>query len=442
MIMPYAYPKAYEFSELYHVSVNKIDGEQLDLPILKNPVSDFGSIEFDEEITIEVNVRIIADLKPHMVSIRPLSRGITCKVEGRKIIFTMKTPQNIKVAVEGLHDLYLYCFGVEDINDKPIKEDPDVFYFSAGQTYEVGKIELKTNQTLYIEAGAVVRGVVHGVGDNIKIMGRGIIDGGFKEGKPFTDIHTIQLEHCNNSLIKDVTIINPMRWIVVIGGCNDIVIRNIKELGLNMSTDGIDVCGSKNVLIEDCFIKCNDDCVVIKSIKHSNGTLDWRFDVENVTTRGCVFQTVKNGAVMEIGHELITDLVNNIVFEDCDVLGVHGHGSVFSIQNTDKAIVSNVLYKNIRIEHCYDKLINLRIMNSMYSRNNEKGQVRDIKFKDIFWHTQCYNMGYTISLIGGLDENHTVENVEFENFIIDGKKVTNLDDLNIHIRHASNISIV
>ena len=439
MIKPIFYPQALKTSELYSIKVHSADGKQFELPVFENIVSDFASIEFDEEVFFEVSVRTFDDLNPKDVSVRPVSRGIDCVSEGRKVTFSMKRPENIKLDILGLHDLFIYCTGTEIAKPDPNSEN--IIYFASGQTYEVGRLELKSNQTLYIEAGAIVCGSIHGVGENIKIMGRGIIDGGSREGGPLPNIHTIQLEECTNALIQDVIIINPMRWIVVLGACEGVVCRNIKELGYNMSTDGIDVCGSKNVFIEDCFIKCNDDCVVIKALLHSNGRKDWRRDVENITTKRCVFQTIKNGAIMEIGHELIADTVQNITFEDCDVLGVHGFGSVFSIQNTDRAIVSKVRYQNIRVEHCFDKLVNIRIMNSRYSKNTEKGQIRDVVFKDVFWSKNEFNIGYTISLVGGLSEDNTVEGVEFDNFQINGVAAENLDDLNLFSKYCKNIIV-
>ena len=49
------------------------------------------------------------------------------------------------------------------------------------------------------------------------------------------------------------------------------------------------------------------------------------------------------------------------------------------------------------------------------------------------------NPGYSISVIGGWDQDHTVDDVLFENCTLGGKKLTNADELDLHTKHASNI---
>lgn len=55
------------------------------------------------------------------------------------------------------------------------------------------------------------------------------------------------------------------------------------------------------------------------------------------------------GNNLEIGFELRSDTVSNIVFKDIDVIHCEG-GAVFSIHNTDFAVVDQVVLEDIRIE--------------------------------------------------------------------------------------------
>ncbi|NJK86231.1 MAG: hypothetical protein HC906_09925 [Bacteroidales bacterium] len=79
---------------------------------------------------------------------------------------------------------------------------------------------------------------------------------------------------------------------IVLGICDNVKVNNVKQLGSQGSTDGADIAGSKNILIENCFFRNGDDCIAIKSLdlrSHGSATLDFSQDVENVEIRGCSF---------------------------------------------------------------------------------------------------------------------------------------------------------
>ena len=104
-------------------------------------------------------------------------------------------------------------------------------------------------------------------------------------------------------------------------------------------------------------------------------------------------------------------------------------------------MVSDVQFENIRIEHCYDKLIDFRISHSRYSSDAERGHIRDVTLRDIHWTRTRFNLGYTVSLIGGWDEDHRIENVSIENFVLDGVPIHDLDQLEICTRHCRNLRL-
>ena len=83
-------------------------------------------------------------------------------------------------------------------------------------------------------------------------------------------------------------------------------------------------------------------------------------------------------------------------------------------------------------------------MESMWSKSPDKrkGQVRNVRFENIYWSSAIVNVGYTTSLIGGHDKDHTVEDVSFKNFYIDGKKIKSLDELNIFYRYSDNVRLI
>jgi polygalacturonase len=306
----------------------------------------------------------------------------------------------------------------------------------------VGELRLKDNETLYIEGGAVVRGCVRATSaKNVRIGGYGILDGGYysKGGSR----RTIVFEDCQNSVIEDITIIEPTSWMIVLGISQDITVRNVKEIGTVGSTDGCDIVGSKKIRIENCMFRNGDDCIAIKSLdlrSHGSATIDFTSDVEDVEITGCTFVAYIGGTALEIGHELRTSSIRNIRFTNCDILGVHGYGGVFGIHNADHATVSDVLYENIRVEHYYNKLIDLKVIKSMWGKDAERGQIKNVILRNIDVTQSIYNAGYSMSLIGGYDANHTAENILFDNFRLNGEKVTNADQLELYLKQAKNVS--
>jgi polygalacturonase len=234
--------------------------------------------------------------------------------------------------------------------------------------------------------------------------------------------------------------IHPSTWMVVLGACKQVTITNLHQIGEVVSSDGIDVVGSQDIEITGCFLRNNDDCVVVKSLDLSRGQppakFDARRDAQDVLVQNCTFWNDRAGNAMEIGFELCTENIRRIVFRNIDVLAAHGEGAVFSIHNGDRASVSDVLWEDIRVEHFYDKLIDFRIMSSRYSQDQTRGHIRNIRFRNIQTIADIYN---TPSLIGGYDSEHRIENVRFENFVMGGAKILDADAIHLFSKHADGI---
>ena len=387
-----------------------------------------------------VNIEVEVPRGTQNISISPKRLGIEPLLEGSVISFQLPGPTLLAVMAEGLPLLYIYANPLE--HNKPDPSDPKVKYFKGGQIYEVDQLVLKDDETLYIEGGAVVRGsVFSSSSNNVRVAGYGVLDGSFYEN--YERRRSILFENVRQSVIEDIIMIEPTSWMITLGLCEDVTVRNVKQLGYVSTSDGVDIVGSRRIRVLDSFLRNGDDCVAIKSFdfrrydKHA--TMDYSSDVEDIEVRGNILIAYKGGHAFEIGHELTTDSVSNIRFVDNDVLGVHDMGGVFGINNSDRVIVSNILYEDIRVEHYYNKLINLRVIKSRFSTDEQRGQIRDVTFRNIDVTVSRYNPGYSVSFIGGYDENHTVERVTFDNFILGGTKVTNADQLDLFTKQVKDI---
>jgi len=85
------------------------------------------------------------------------------------------------------------------------------------------------------------------------------------------------------------------------------------------------------------------------------------------------------------------------------------------------------------------KLIDFRIFESRWSKDKERGQIRDVTLRNIDVVISIYNPGYTVSVIGGCDGQHTVSGVRLENLRLNGKTVRSADDLPLFVNQATGI---
>lgn len=428
-------------SELYSLKVN---GEAVD--VLHACTGDFSTLYFEEGMVLEITAKETIDVERTFV--KPLSKEIEFKADANKMTIKMTKKCDIAIYINNLYHpmpLFIFMNTKYDRLQELEKVAGDKFiHFEEGQVYDIYEMAIEEDSVIYIEQGAYVRGVFHAIDvNNFKIIGHGVIDGSIFDRHRGENKRTILCEECNDFEIRDVTIINPTTWITVLGGCDNAMIDGVREIAEHCGTDGFDLCGSTNVVVRNCFVNNNDDCVVIKAFPLRDGNRQevrsWDRSPENILCENCTFINGPAGNAIEIGHELRTDYVKNVVFRNIDILSVHGHGAALSIHAGDRANVENVVFEDIRIYHCYDKVVDFRVIKSQFNHDEERGSIKNVVLKDIDLKYSNENPGYTISAIGGFDAEHIVDGVVFDNFKLNGNKVISLDDIDILTRHAHNI---
>lgn len=429
----YHFPKSFPRAEEITAKVNNEIVE-----VLSTNIGYIISVAY--EGAAELEIEAVKPIKE--VSISPFCLELKADIIHEKVSIHIPGNEYLYIEIEGIsRPLFFYGNKVTEYN-----EAEATYYFKAGQIYEVGNLILKSNESVYIEGGAVVSGGIRAFGaSGIRVYGHGILDGSY-----FKDIdrehRTILLDKCTDTVIKDIILIKPSCWMIMIAGCNGIRIDNVKEIGEVISSDGVDIVGSSNVVIENCIFRNNDDSIAIKAFEETfrecNEPGGWNNTISGIEVRHCIFINGGGGNVVEIGHELQTEEVGDILFYDIDIVCVKSYGAALAIHAGDRATVRDITYENIRIQHYYDKLLDFRVMRSMYNKDEERGQIRNIRLKNIRVKESIYNPGYSISLIGGYDEAHTVENVTFEDFYLNERKVWNADQLDLHMKNAKNICFI
>ena len=345
-------------------------GHQRD--ISQSELVNFLSLATDEPLTLE-----ITPAKPfETVTVRPLSANIKHEITPNgKILVRVDHPQYFTVEPYGrAHALHVFVDPMPQYDVDP--QDENVLYFGAGE-HEVGQIELHSNQTLYLDEGAVVYATIRAKdAKNVRILGRGILDvshtkeqilfeaheeNNHSAVKNAKRTHTIWLEYCDNVEIDGITIRDSLVYNIRPLACRHLRIKNVKIIGCwRFNSDGIDMHNCEDVLIENCFLRTFDDSICVKGFDcyykgdveaavqaamHRNGQNYESF--RNVLVRRCVIWN-DWGRCLEIGAETRAEEICDICFEDCDI--IHVMHAVLDAQNVDYADVHDIVWKNIRIE--------------------------------------------------------------------------------------------
>lgn len=388
---------------------------------------------------LPVSIELTLATPPERVTIRPLQRQIAHIFDHSTIRFSLTAPCHVCVEIDNLPQLFIHLDPPE--TDVPHPEDPRVRFFSAGILHEPGEMVLQTGQAIYLAGGAVVRGRIYAQdAANVRVYGCGILIAQ-PDLRARPRHRVVHFARCNNICVDGIMIWNhtaPCTWTAACYGCSNVLCRHVKELTCGNGSDGIDLVSCRDAVIEDCCLTTGDDAIVIKAFC-PDGAPPYNTDVNNILVQRCLLQAISCGSALEIGHELRTALVENITFRDCDILGVHGHGAAISIRNGDRALVRHIRYENIRIEHYYARLFVFRVIRSRYSRDIERGHIREVLLKNIRVTQSIYNPGYSISTIGDYDAAHTITGVVFEDVFLDNTKVLSAQQLDLFTRDASDI---
>jgi hypothetical protein len=419
-------PVDFPYANDFKVKVN--DKESF---VYDNRVAAYTIFDISGETTVEVQFFG----KIYDVDIRPKSLNIIPRVSDGKVTFTLSKPCNLSVEINKNLKRPLFVFANPPVTGKPVKDDPRVRYFEGGKVYHTGRITLKSNDIVYIESGAVVKGSLFlDSVQNVHIYGHGILDGAcvYEKGEE----RMIEINRCENITVEGILVNDSKHWTAPCNKSKNITYRNFKVVSGNDWDDGIDIVSSQHVLVDGCFIRTKDDCIALKAGVTYYTDFFNQLPTKDVQVINSVLWNAEWGNGLEIGFETRADTIRDVVFRNNDLIHVEGPEGTFTIHNGDRAVVMNVLYENIRVEDSRGILVDFKILDSQYSKDKEKGQIRDIVFRNISVEEEVPLQ----SLFLGFSESHTIDHVMFENFRINGHPVTGIRDLRATLQFAKGIS--
>jgi hypothetical protein len=297
--------------------------------------------------------------------------------------------------------------------------------------YLSGTVVLRSNVTLYLEAGATLLGSKnlsdyqlepgpHLTGDanqkhllfardaeNVGLSGSGRIDG---QGAAFwvpsgravpppeeswKDVATydwkpldrpsplLEFYRCRNLRLEQVRIENAAGWTLRPIECDNVWINGvtIKNPVIGPNTDGIDLTCSRNVFISDCLIDTGDDAICLKSESPYGGQPGLS---KNITITNCVLTCccngLKFGTATRGGFENVA-FSNSVIFnEDVDLKARVISGIALEI--VDGGWMEGVVISNIRMQRVRTPLF-IRRGNRHPRPDGTPGTLRGVRIENV-----------------------------------------------------------
>lgn len=386
----------------------------------------------------EVSIKVTSLKKPlDKLVIRPLSSGIQPKIKGNTASFTISELCQLSFETDGRLEPLLIFANPLEIN-QPNPDDPNVIYFGPG-THKPEKISLSSGQTLYLAGGAIVKGGVSVSGENIKILGRGILCGDdwpWRKGPG----RMIGIREAKNVTIEGIVIRGSWSWTIPIYDSDSVAVTNVKLVcSKNPNDDGINPCNSQRVYIRDCFIRTDDDCIAMKGIKFGSGN----DNVEDIVVENCILWADR-ARVFLLGHESRAEYMRDIVLRNLEI--IHFNMSPFLFEPGEEMSIENVIIENVTAFADYPKqggsrtfeFIRLKPTVNQYMKNKVPGSISNLTFRNISINGQEKEGRYSL-LIKGANEDHMVTDVTFENITWFNKDLDKSSPQVIIGEHTKNI---
>jgi len=362
-----------------------------------------------------IEVRITSKRLLRNTVIRPQLPEVRMTVEDDHTLrLVLDRPCKISIEPDGKKGpLLLFANPLE--SDAPQRGDERVIYFGPG-LHKPEKIVVESNQILYLAGGSVVKAEVLVKGDNIRILGRGILDGSDWQWRKGPVGNLIAIRNSTNVEVRDITLRGSSHWTIVPNDSRNVTIRNVKLCNSRVQNDdGINPCNSQDVLITDCFIRSDDDCVALKGLDY-NGTNN---NVERITVENCTLWCDR-ARIFLLGHESRAEYMRQVTLRNLDI--IHFSMTPFLLEPGEDMHLEDIVIEDIRIHgEGQREFIRLRPVVNQYMRKKVPGFIRNVRFRNV---TLEGKPGEYLVQIEGADTEHDVRNVDFENVSILGKRLT------------------
>lgn len=411
------------------------------------------------DFTGTVTLSVTTNFNFTTARVLPRNAGINCTKSGNTVTFTLNSAQNVTILFdENFQGKAIHIFAQEPETNIPDLSKENVIYFGPGY-YDYSNstpLLLSSGQTLYIDAGAVVRArvAVHNA-SNVTICGRGILLNDFTTSDGYDSV-ALAIKNSSNVTIRDITILrNAASWSAFMWKCNNITADNVKILNPKYAcSDGFDIANSHDIEFNNLFIRSADDSFAIKG----TGTAGYNVAEDpavanpnyNITIQDTQVWSDTNNA-LGIGAESVASYYDNITFKNIDVLYNYDDynypdqlkdRSAINICILNATNMSNITFEDIRVEKA-KRLISITMADDFWFGSlpgnwSWDGDIAGVTYRNI----TSYSDGSNEIKIFGHDSEHTVSDVVFDNIVINGSKITSFSDSRFKVNpYSSNLRI-
>lgn len=419
-------------------------------------------VNFETAGAVEIEITRANGQPILTAAVHPHRKASACSVTDGKVLVRLDKPCLVAVDIDGqmdgqdtgkgytgppIHTISLFANPL--LADKPKPQDPGVLAVKPGDTppsdgpwttlyflpgiHDVGlAFPLRANRHYHIPGDAMVYGTFSnrkwGDGHHIRISGHGTLSGSRLKHPMFVEPAISEKEHglyrpievigTTDTRVEGITIADSATHSLMLvgpykaGHPNEV--KWTKIFTWRANGDGINPFG--NTLIEDCFLRTQDDSLYV------NGP----------GIRRTVLWNDANGSSFVLSA--LPQLADRkLVVEDCDVIYARAKwhhwsgGRVFNMRGEgDRAAGAGVIFRNINIEDPRPTLQQFFLCMTVpppYSKAAEKrgaGDLAGIHFQNISIAAASV-LGEPQILWGQADAR--IRNLSFENLTIDGKPV-------------------
>ena len=319
------------------------------------------------------------------------------------------------------YDVQYIEAGVHENDELVFTEEYMVYYVKSG-LHDISTINLPSDSILYLERGAYLkckdRILPNGKNDtttaieienkdNVKIIGRGLLDMGECLGGDGKYKHVFKAKGCEDLLLDGLSIINSNTWTVTLYNCDKATVSNNLLLSYRTYSDGIMMSECRNSVGRYNFVRTGDDGIEFKGtgwggsavganclyeyndVWTDKGTaygVVWESscDMNSMTFRNNnvgfaqpVWKTTNNVLDCRLGTNANT-CWSNITFENIDIYHVYSPNVMMIEMRGNGAILEGVTYKNINVNSTE---FGVFAFGMYYSGST--GQIYDIKMSNI-----------------------------------------------------------
>lgn len=334
----------------------------------------------------------------------PKSKGIVCDVSGENIAFDITEYGIYTVLINDDSMQYAFTLFVEEYTDEEAEienyknkyGEENVAVFDK-KYYELDTIDLNNFKAVYFRRGSYFKAThLYDISDEasltnipvkrtfLNVQGKTdfVIDGFGTfdfNSCDWKEVDPMSVTDCKNGYINGLNFINPSHWTFYTYACENLTVNNISTTGYRMNSDGINICNSKNILVENSFARTGDDSFSVKTMNPS-------YTAENICFDSCVAWSTK-ARCFGITGEVEAD-ISDVTFKNCSVVNRSATwdndrlGSLCIIVENGKGNIDGVTFENIEIHNDDGRAINCTV----YGESITDCQIKNVSFKNITYN--------------------------------------------------------